>query len=116
MRSMRNDLPTDPPPEKPRFEPEILPPDDDEPAHGSRPRVFVFVDENGRPRFASLRPPGPLTIMLALVILGAIAASVLVLVLGFVLIWIPAAILVIAALAFSSHIRSAWRRLIGRPT
>jgi protein-S-isoprenylcysteine O-methyltransferase Ste14 len=112
---MRNDLPSDPPPEQPRFEPEILPPDD-ETVSRPRSRVFLYVDENGRQRFAALRPPGPLTVLLALVILGAIAASVLVLVLGFVLIWIPAAILVIAALAFSSHIRAAWRRLIGRTT
>jgi hypothetical protein len=112
---MRNQAPDYPRPEQPRAEPEILPPDGDEPiGRGMPPRMFVFVDREGRTRFAKFRPPGPLTLVLALVILGAIAASVLVLLLGFVLIWIPAAVLVVAALAFSSQIRAAWRRLTGR--
>jgi hypothetical protein len=104
-----------PRPEQPRVEPEILPPDGDEPVGRGMPsRMFVFVDREGRTRFASFRPPGPLTLVLALLIIGAIGASILVLVLGFVLIWIPAAVLVVAALAFSSQIRAGWRRLIGR--
>lgn len=115
MNRMRNQPPDQSRPERPRVEPEILPPDGDEPSgRGMPPRMFVFVDRDGRTRFASFRPPGPFTLMLALVILGAIGVSVLVLVLGFVLIWIPAAVLGVAALAFSSQIRAAWRRLIGR--
>jgi hypothetical protein len=102
-------------PEQPRAEPEILPPDGDEPVgRGMPPRVFMFVDRGGGARFANFRPPGPLALFLALFILGAIAASIVVLLLGFVLIWIPAAVLAVAALAFSSQIRAAWRRLIGR--
>jgi hypothetical protein len=112
---MRNQPTDHPRPEQPRVEPEILPPDGDEPiGRGMPSRMFIFVDREGRTRFASFRPPGPLTLMLALVILGAIGAAILVLVLGFVLVWIPAAVLVVAALAFSSQIRTAWRRLIGR--
>jgi hypothetical protein len=112
---MSNRPPDYPRPEQPRVEPEILPPDGDEPGtRGMPPRMFVFVDRDGRARFASFRPPGPLTLILALVILGAIGVSILVLVLGFVLVWIPVAVLVVAALAFSSQIRTAWRRLIGR--
>jgi hypothetical protein len=112
---MHNQPPDHPRPEQPRAEPEILPPDGDEPiGRGMPSRMFVFVDREGRTRFASFRPPGPLTLVLALVILGAIGAAILVLVLGFVLVWIPAAVLVVAALAFSSQIRAAWRRLIGR--
>jgi hypothetical protein len=112
---MRNQPPDHLRPEQPRAEPEILPPDGDEPiGRGMPPRMFVFVGRDGRARFASLRPPGPLTLMLALVILGVIGASILVLVLGFVLVWIPAAVVAVAALAFSSQIRAAWRRLIGR--
>jgi hypothetical protein len=110
-----HELPPDLPPERPRAEPEILPPDGEEPiGRGMPPRMFVFVDRDGRTRFASFRPPGPLALFLALFILGGIAASILVLLLGFVLIWIPVAVVVVAALAFSSQIRAAWRRLTGR--
>jgi hypothetical protein len=102
-------------PEQPRVEPEILPPDGDEPVgRGMPPRVFMFVDRDGRTRFASFRAPGPLTLMLALFILGAIGAAILVLVLGFVLVWIPVAVLAVAALTFSTQIRATWRRLTGR--
>jgi hypothetical protein len=112
---MSNQYPDYPRPEQPRVEPEILPPDGDEPVGRGMPsRMFVFVDRDGRARFTSFRPPGPLTLMLALLILGAIGAAILVLVLGFVLVWIPAAVLAVAALAFSSQIRAAWRRLLGR--
>ena len=105
--------PDDSVPEKPRQAPEIIPPDGDEPfARGMPPRVFMFVDRHGR--FASFRPPGPLTLLLALVIIGAICASIVVLLLGFVLVWIPAAVLVIAGLAFSGQIRAFWRRMLGR--
>lgn len=115
MKDMQHPPANDRRPERPRTEPEILPPDGDEPVgRGMPPRMFVFVDREGRTRFASFRPPGPLAAVLALFILGGIAASILVLVLGFVLIWIPVAVLVVAALAFSSQIRSAWRWLTGR--
>jgi hypothetical protein len=112
---MRDQPAHEPHAERPCVEPEILPPDGDEPiGRGMPPRMFVFVDREGRTRFASFRPPGPLALFLALFILGGIAASVLVLLLGFVLIWIPVAVLVVAALAFSGQIRAIWRRLTGR--
>ena len=67
MTHMRNQPPDNPRPERPRVEPEILPPDGDEPiGRGMPPRMFVFVDREGRTRFASFRPPGPLTLVLAL--------------------------------------------------
>ena len=107
--------PDDSRPERPSQPPEIIPPDGDEPfARGMPPRMFVFVDREGRTRFANFRPPGPLTLLLALVIIGAISASIVVLLLGFVLVWIPAAVLVVAGLAFSGQIRTFWRRIMGR--
>ena len=90
-------------PERPRYEPEIIPPNHDgrqsdwrytpfsnssSPFGGARPRQRVFVTRLG-----------PFSIALVLLAIAAIVAIVIVAAIGAVLIWIPviAALLVIGA-------------------
>lgn len=113
--------PADPPPEAPRSEPEILPPERRDPswterhaqAHERGSGVFISVDEHGHTRYTTFKPPGPFTIWLALIVIGLIGAAILMLALGFVLFLIPVVAIAIAALVLSGSVRAWWRR-IGR--
>ncbi len=117
-------------PEKPRSEPEIIPPgrgdgspwsqdtrwpdefragEGDPGAQASG--VFITVDEQGRTRYRTFTPPGPFTIGIVLALIGLIGAAILMLALGFVLFLIPVVAVVIAALALSGRVRTWWRRL-----
>jgi len=119
------------PPEKPRSEPEILPPspggdspwsrDTDWPdagraalegdANPSGTGVFITVDEQGRTQYRHFTPPGPFTIGVVLGLLGLIGAAILLLVFGLVLFLIPVIAIAVVALVLSSRIRTWWRRL-----
>ena len=117
-------------PEKPRSEPEIIPPGrgDASPWSQDTPwpdelrasegdpgaqasSVFITVDEQGRTRYRTFTPPGPFTIGVVLALIGLIGAAILLLALGFVLFLIPVVAVVIAALALSGRVRTWWRRL-----
>ncbi|WP_146617603.1 hypothetical protein [Rhodoplanes serenus] len=115
-------------PERPRVEPEIIPPGAPDPDPRLDPRrsagrgpegfpdgaVFVTIDRDGQPRYTRIEPPGPISTVLGLVILGAVAAGILLVALGVVLFWVPVAIVVVAALVFSGYLRGLWRRFMGR--
>jgi hypothetical protein len=86
---------------------EIIPPDAPErssPRGGAR----VFVSFGGRRAEAKL--PSPLALVLAGVFLAAVAALVVVAVLGTLLIWLPLVVLVVAAMMLSNVIRRYFRR------
>ena len=103
---MRGNHRLDSRPERPRYEPEIIPPADERPDGG----VFVFVDRYGNTRRLSFRTPGPVGVMIALALFGVALAAGLVMLLGFVLVWIPAVIALIAGLAFVGYVRRfSWR-------
>ena len=104
---MRNDDASRP--ERPRSEPEIIPPP--RPGAQARPHVWIAVDEHGGARRVYVARPGPFAILLALLVFGLILAAVVLVLLGVVLFWIPVAILVVAALLLSGAIRHNWRRL-----
>jgi hypothetical protein len=97
--------------DKPRSEPEIIPPGGRSPREDSQ--IFIALDD-GRGGRVYVARPGPFTIILVLMIVGLIAAVILVALLGFVLIWIPIVIAVIAAAFLSASIRHYWQRLFGR--
>lgn len=103
--------------EKPRSEPEIIPPGRDEALwteaqrSGQRSDFFIAFDEDGRTRYTTFKPPSPFTIWLVLIVIGLIGAAVLMLALGFVLFLIPVAAVAIAALVLSGQIRAWWRKL-----
>jgi hypothetical protein len=102
---------SEPTPEQPRHEPEIIPPGYRGPSPDGG--VFVYVDEHGNTRRATFKAPGPFFIIVVLLTVGLIAAIAMVALLGLVLIWIPVVVVMIAALVLSGTIRSWWRRLRG---
>jgi hypothetical protein len=127
-----SDYPTDrSKPEKPRSEPEIIPPGHcdaspwshdpgwpdaaraanhgDSTSPGSA--VFISVDEQGRTRYHTFTPPGPFTIGVVLALLGLIGAAIVLLAFGLVLFLIPVVAVTVVALALSGRIRTWWRRL-----
>jgi hypothetical protein len=55
--------------------------------------------------------PGPLTAIVAAIVLGAISVITLVIVVGVFLIWIPVIGVIVAALVLSSLLRGYSRRL-----
>lgn len=107
--SMHEERPRNSLPEQPSPEPEILPPDGGT-AHwrGRGPGVFVFIDRFGHARRMTFAQPGPLAIILAVLAVGAIATAVLLLLLGFVLVWIPVSLALVAAVVLTG----LWRRLM----
>jgi hypothetical protein len=94
-------------PERPRYEPEIIPPAHERTDGG----LFVFIDRYGQARRIPFRPPGPLAVIIALALFGIAVAAGLLMLLSFVLVWIPAIIALIAALALAGYVRRFfWRR------
>jgi hypothetical protein len=101
---MTNRDPYDPGLSGRRSEPEIIPPG--RPGRNQRDGVWVSIDENGEARRVYMRRPGPLTIILALAILGLIAVIMLIVLLSVAVIWIPVVIVLIAAFVASMY----WQR------
>jgi hypothetical protein len=88
------------PPERPKVEPEIIPPGEP----GPRPRgaSWMWVSSgHGQARTVRFETRGPLGLIPALLMLGLGAAVVLVLLLGLVLLWIPISIAIAAAILWS---------------
>ena len=106
---MHEEKPRDSLPEQPNVEPEILPPDGSN-AHfrGRGPGVFIFMDRLGHSRRVTFAPPGPLAIILAILAIGAAATAVLVVLLGFVLVWVPISLGLVAAVL----LLGLWRRFM----
>lgn len=90
------------PPERPRSEPEIIPPRHGREADWRRSpwRGGVFDETRGTHRIHVARL-GPFGLALLILVLAAVAAIIMIAVLGAVLIWIPVAVaLVIIAAVF----------------
>ncbi|RAI41370.1 hypothetical protein [Rhodoplanes roseus] len=108
--------------ERPRAEPEIIPPGAPDPRPADREAgpegfpgaVFITVDQDGRTRYTKIEPPGPLSIAVGLLVLGAIVGAILLVALGMVLFWVPVIVVTIAVLLFSSYLKAVWRRFMGR--
>jgi hypothetical protein len=98
----------DGPPEYPRSEPEILPPERGRRRAGPQSYVWIWTTEGGgAPRMTA---PGVFAILLAFAFAGLVAAVVLLVALGAVLFWVPVVILVMSALLLSALFRQYWRR------
>jgi Flp pilus assembly protein TadB len=104
----RNQYP-DRSPERPRVEPEIIPPGRDERVRGPA-GIWLRIDERDGVRRVFITRPGLLAIVLGL-ILGLIAAVVLLVLAGIVLLWIPILVGGILLALLSGAIRYRWRRL-----
>lgn len=106
---MSND-PIDRGSEQPRHEPEIIPPGRNG-AQAEASAVWIRIEERDGVRRLYLKRPGPLSIALALLLAGLVAAVVLVLLAGIVLIWIPVVVGVILLALLSASLRRHWRQL-----
>jgi hypothetical protein len=98
------------PPEHPRSEPEIIPPARDGGERDPNSHVWIWVADRDGVRRASIRPPGPFTIMLVLALVALVAAAILLVALSAVLFWIPVIALVICALLLTAMARQYWWR------
>jgi hypothetical protein len=99
--------------ERPRAEPEIIPP------HArSRQRgfdsVFMRVEEGDDGiRRVTLKRPGTFTVVLILLAAGALAALLFLLLAGLMLLWIPLIALAILYAVFSISAGELWARVRG---
>jgi hypothetical protein len=89
-------------PDKPRSEPEIIPPDD---AHVTR-RMRIDTD-TGRIYVAKV---GPLGTILLVLIVGLLSALLLVLLLGALLVWLPLVALFVTAALVVGLLRGYFQR------
>jgi hypothetical protein len=97
-------------PERPRAEPEIIPPDRER-MRRAPDGVFVHIGEDDRLSGVYVARRGLPSILLGLLIIGLIVAAVFFVLAGLVLVVVP---LVVAALAFwllSGTVRHHWQRL-----
>src|SRR5258708_16714697 len=91
-------------------EPEIIPPDRKDHRSGRGDgRIWVSFGQNRFERIY-IAKPGPLTVILASLLLGLVVLTILVVLLGAFLVWLPATILVVAALILSGIVRGYFRR------
>jgi hypothetical protein len=96
--------------EKPRAEPEIIPPDrGDRQSRSGAAGIYVFVDGGGI-RHIYVARLGPRGIFVIALMIGILFAMMLVLVLGAFLIWIPLVGLLVAAAIISSLLRAYFRQ------
>lgn len=103
-------------PERPRFEPEIIPPgsrSQQRSTAGGDENVFVYVGRDGQPKRVNIKAPGPLTIIMVLLAIALLTAVVLAVVLGALVFIIPIAAAALAGLIAYVYARSFWRRFTG---
>ncbi|MFT4277874.1 MAG: hypothetical protein QM576_16095 [Rhodopseudomonas sp.] len=93
------------PPERPRYEPEIIPPGQTHDPMGTR----IFIDQNTT-EHVFVGKVGPLGLFLMALGIGAVIAVVLVLLLGAFLLWIPVVGLLIAAGVVAGVLRPLFSR------
>lgn len=99
--------------ERPRVEPEIIPP-----GAQSRQRgfdsIFVRVEEGDDGiRRIYLKKPGPFTIALILLAAGTLGVLFFVLLAGLMILWIPLLVIGILFAMFSGSVRDWWSRVTG---
>ena len=96
---------TNPPNEKPRSEPEIIPPGGVE--HG-RPRTRFYIDDRiGRVYIAK---PGPLGTILTVLIVGLLLTLMLIMLLGAFLVFLPVVVLFATAAIVAGLLRVYFQR------
>ena len=96
------------PPEQPRSEPEIIPPDRAGRGDGY---LWTSIDERGGTQRIYVARPSGLTVILVLIVAALILVAIVLLLLGLVLVWIPVAVLVVATLILAGYLRYYWARL-----
>lgn len=105
-----------PPVERPRAEPEIIPPDaaSRRGARGGFDSVFFRVEEGEDGiRRVTMKRPGPFTIAGIVIAAGIVVALAFVVLSALVLLWIPIVIAGILFALFSGSARDLWSRVQG---
>lgn len=87
------------PPERPRMEPEIIPPDRDGRRGEWRPWPGAWSTQPRGSQRIYVARLGPFGFALVMLALALVAAAIFLTIVGAVLIWIPVAIVVVAAAA-----------------
>ena len=100
----------DRPPNQPRSEPEIIPPSREGGERDPNARVWIWAADQDGARRASLRVPGPFTIIFILALVALIAFGILIVALGAVLIWLPIVVLAFCGLVLFAMARQYWFR------
>jgi hypothetical protein len=97
--------------ERPKVEPEILPPEraEDTPPPRRPHMIWFTLDRSGRD--GQVAAPGPLAFVLVLLAIGVVAGVILMLLLGAVLLWIPVVGAILLVLLVSSFLRGIWSRI-----
>jgi hypothetical protein len=95
--------------ERPRSEPEIIPPGEEASVRRTE-RIWVSFDDRGGHRIYVTRLGWP-SIILGLLILGAVTAALFLLVAGVLLIWLPVLIGGIVLALLAGALRHRLRRL-----
>jgi len=98
------------PPERPRSEPEIIPPDRGGRREDSQSHIWVWVADREGMRRANVTLPGPFTIFLTLALVALVTGVIVLVVLGAVLIWLPIFVLAVGALLLAAAARQYWWR------
>jgi len=98
-------------PERPRSEPEIIPPGAHDGPQSEISGIWIRVDEHDGVRRVYIKRPGSFQIFLTLLALGAIAVAIFLVVASLALLWIPIAVFIVAAFLLSGTIRYYWYRL-----
>ena len=108
---MSNDQYPEQGPQRPRSEPEIIPPVREERTTRGPAGIWMRVEEREGVRRVFIARPSLLSIILGLLIIGLIAAVLFLLLAGLVLLWIPIVIGGVILALLSGSIRQYWRRL-----
>jgi hypothetical protein len=104
-------MPLDRGSERPRTEPEIIPPGEDGRAERGPAGIWMRVEErDGTQRIYIGRPSIP-ALIVGLMIVGFVAALAFLAMAGLLLVWIPILVVGIVAALLSNKIRWQWRRL-----
>ena len=100
--------------ERPRVEPEIIPPNARRGGRGAFENLFVRVEEGDDGiRRVQIKKLGPFTLALILLGIGLAVGIVFLLLAGLVLLWIPIVIIGILFALCSASARDMWQRVRG---
>lgn len=106
---MSNDRYPDRGPERPRHEPEIIPPGRDE--RGRLNSIFMRLEERDGVHRVYIARPGVGSIILALLLIGLIAGIAFLVVAGLIILWVPILIGgILLALLSAAFRRGGWWR------
>ena len=111
---MTDHHPPDPGPERPRSEPEIIPPG--APGFDPRDRAWMRGQDEYRIHRVFIARPGLPSILIALVILGVVVTLGAIVIAGALLLALPIAVVGVLLALFYGPVRYRWHRLVGRLT